>query len=141
MYLKLKMKQNTKKLSVIRLMEYRDNAVKRNEIHRFSFWCAEKFGISPRGIYEKLRWNRTKKWEWEGVENCVREYMPEWDGDLAGFWQGCSRSRNLFAAFMADKQMSYATVWKRFGKCDFSEMELKGIKSVYREYRSLQENN
>lgn len=132
---------NIKKVSVIRLKEYKDSAVKRSKIYHFALWCADKYHISPRGIYEKLRRGRTKRWEWEGIENCVREYKPGWDGDLKRFWDEQERSRCIFSVFMEDKDMSYSTVWKRFSKPGFSEIEMRGLRSLYKEYMASEKTN
>lgn len=121
-------------MSKIRRSTYKRLAVKRKMLYQFSFWCADKYGISPRGIYEKLRRGRTKIWEWEGILNCIKQHEPEWEGTAKEFWD--SHPHSSFATFMGTKQMSWVTVWKKFEEDNWSDMEVRGIKNVYREYRS-----
>lgn len=53
------MEENIRKVSKMRISTYRDIAVKRGRVHRFSKWCAQKYKTSWRGIYESFRDSNT----------------------------------------------------------------------------------
>ena len=123
------MEENIRKVSKMRISTYRDIAVKRGRVHRFSKWCAQKYKTSWRGIYESFRDSNTPLWKIEGMENCVREFKPSHKGSLRMFWKKCVKNR--FAEFMVEKNCSRVTLWKRFQANDWNELEKKGIKAIY----------
>lgn len=127
------MKRNVRKIPRIRISTYVVSAAKRGRIHRFSKWCAERYGISWRGVYESFRGSNTPLWKREGIVSCIKEY----DSGKAGlspceFWNLCTRSR--FSDFMSTKQMCRSVVWKRFTADDWNELELQGIRNVYQDW-------
>lgn len=123
------MEENIRKVSKIRLLAYTDSAVKRGTIHRFAKWCAERYNISWRGIYESFRGANTSEWKREGMINCIKEFNPEHQGSLKDFWDGCSK--NKFADFMISKGICRNTLWKKFSTDNWTELEVKGIKAIY----------
>lgn len=123
------MEENIRKVSKIRLLAYGESAVKRGRVHRFSKWCAGRYNISWRGIYESFRGSNTSAWKLEGMESCVKEFDPRHRGSLRKFWKNCVKNR--FAEFMTEKGICRGTLWKRFATNDWNELERKGIKAMY----------
>lgn len=123
------MEENIRKVPKVRLLAYADSAVKRGRVHRFSKWCAGKYKMSWRGVYESFRGLNTPLWKVEGMENCVKEFNPKHKGSLRKFWKGCVKNR--FAEFMEQKDICRSTLWKRFQANDWTPLEKKGIKATY----------
>lgn len=123
------MEENIRKVSKMRLLAYADGAVKRGRVHRFSKWCAERYNMSWRGIYENFRSVPPLRWKWEGMESCVREFRPGHKGTLKDFWNSCTK--NHFVEFMKDKDISRGTLWKKFDADNWTDLEKKGIKATY----------
>lgn len=123
------MANRIRKVSKMALMGYSTTAVKRGRVHRFSKWCAERYNMSWRGIYECFRKSNTPLWKLEGMENCVREFNPSHEGSLRMFWESCVK--NHFAEFMVRKNCCRGKLWKKFQADDWNELERKGIKAMY----------
>lgn len=69
----------------------------------------------------------------------MAEFMPEYEGRLCDFYKTLSK-KSLFAQYMKDKGMSTSTVYERFRRFDFSEIELKGFEKIYKEYKEQMED-
>ena len=124
------MKENIRKIKKSAICGGPHSAVKRGRAHRFSKWCAERYNISWRGVYENLRHTDPLRWKWEGMDSCVKEFCPEHNGTLREFWNGCKK--NHFVEFMKDKDICRMTLWKKFNDDQWTELERKGIRSMYR---------
>ena len=123
------MEESLRKVPKMRLLAYAGVAVKRGRVHRFAKWCAKKYNISWRGIYESFRGSNTSDWKWEGMHACVQEYDPRYKRYSKKFWEECKK--NMFAEFMSTKGMSRGTLWKRVSADSWNALELKGIKATY----------
>lgn len=134
------MKENVRKVRKTRINTGTYNAVKRKKVHRFARWCEQQYGTNWRGIYENFRTNIFKAWKWEGIQNCIRQFDPEFIGTPAELW--ASVKRNAFCEFMDTKNMSRMTTWRRFSADDWTDLELVGIRDVYscwiKEYESVE---
>lgn len=105
----------------------------------FSRYLVDKYAMSMSTAYQKIRNNRVKQWELIGISGCVAEFMPEYEGELCDFYKTLSK-KSLFAQYMKDKGMSISTVYERFRKFDFTEIELKGFNEIYKEYKKQMED-
>ena len=132
------MKGNVRKVRKTTIYSGAHNDEKRGLIHRFAKWVEDMYGIPFRSTYDKLRENRIKEWEDVGIAQCMNEYgFIGTPGDL---WKKCAR--NTFCEFMAAKQMSRMTVWKRFGADNFNGLEIIGIKNAYCRWKeNIEPNN
>ena len=127
------MEGNIRKMSRIRISTYQNAAVKRGHVYRFCCWCSQAYGEKWRGLYENFRMGLFKRWKWEGIENCMREYDPEFRGTIREFW--CKHKSNRFYDYMSRKDMSRMTTYRRFNADDFTDFEFKGIRKVYTEWQ------
>lgn len=125
------MEEKTRKVKKTTINGRSSRAAKRGRVHRFAKWVEEKHGVPFRSMYAKLRHGRVKTWEGSGIVRCMDEFG--FHGTPGELWSKCIRNR--LCEFMEGKQMSRATVWKRFGADDFTELELKGIAAMYRYWR------
>lgn len=125
------MEEKTRKVLKTTINGRSRRAAKRGRAHRFSKWVEGAYGIPYRSMYEKLRHGRIKTWEGAGIIRCMDDFG--FHGTPEELWQRCVRNR--FCEFMEERQMSRATVWKRFGAADFSSLEMEGISAVYRRWR------
>lgn len=126
------MTEHSKKVRKTTISGGSHHAVKRGRIHRFAKWTEEFYGIPFRGMYEKLRRGKIKKWESVGITRCLQEYG--FHGSPGELWNVCIR--NKFCAYMETRQMSRMTTWKRFSANDFSELEMNGIRETYIYWRT-----
>lgn len=125
------MEEKTRKVRKTTINGRSFRAAKRGRVHRFAKWVEENHGVPFRSMYAKLRNRRVKTWEGAGIVRCMDEFG--FHGTPGELWNKCIRNR--LCEFMEEKQMSRATVWKRFGADDFTELELKGIAAMYRYWR------
>lgn len=96
----------------------------------------EKYGMPIQTAYAKLRLNRIEKWEWEGIENCMREFLGRDLPDiLDGFFDSIPNKWELMR-FMAQRSMCERTSFIRFGKMNFKPWEMKGIRNIWDEFVS-----
>lgn len=133
------MKENIRKVKKSRIYTGLHGAVKRGEFMRFSRWCDHRYGTRWRGIYENFRMGVFKRWKWEGIESCIREFCPGFEGKPEDLWAIAKKSH--LCDFMGKKDMSRMTVWKRFTAGDWTELELRGIRSVYQEWKEASGEN
>lgn len=112
----------------------------KNKWIRLSFtrFLQSQFGLNVQTAYGKLRRGRVRKWELVGIEHCIREFNPDYVGDLKDFLES-TESKTKFYAFMEKEyEMSAKTAFVRFQQFKFSELELKGINAAYDEFIALQ---
>lgn len=100
----------------------------------FSRYLVERYGMSMSTSYQKIRQNRVRPWEVEGIERCIEEFAPDYNGDLSCFYENLS-GKKQFMCFMNERGMSSHTVRERFRKFDFTEIELRGLGDIYNEYK------
>lgn len=102
----------------------------------FARYLYNSYGMPIQTAYGKIRINRIERWEWEGIENCVREFLggnlPE---NLNGFFDKIPSKRELMR-FMSQRSMCERTAFRRFGKMDFKPWEMKGIRNIWDEFAS-----
>lgn len=122
------MEGSVRKVRKSRISTGMHGAVKRGRIHRFSKWVEKTYGLKWQTMYEKLRRRRIKRWELEGLTACMEAFG--FHGSPSELWNKCKR--NAFSDFMESMQMSRNTVWKRFSADDWTELELRGVRSIYR---------
>lgn len=103
----------------------------------FTRYISEKYDMPISTAYSKIRLTRIEKWEWDGIENCIREFL---DGtpprDLNSFFDDIPNKWE-FMRFMAQRSMCERTAFLRFTSMNFKKWELKGIRAIWEEFLSL----
>lgn len=122
------------KVPSVGLLPYKILSIERCKFIHLSRYMGSHYDCSFRTIYHKLRENRVKKWEWMGIENCIRDYMPEYRGPLADFWNFVP-ARWKFIGYMTERGMSAMTVYHHFTDFDFKDWELKGISGIVEDWK------
>ena len=89
-------------------------------------------GMSCTACFYRFTRDGFKIWEYEGIENLIKEYEPLFTGDIKLFWENLY-SKKDFLDFMESKAMSRCTVNTRFSSFNFKDFELKGIKRILEE--------
>lgn len=86
-------------------------------------------GMSYTACFYRFTRDGFKVWEYEGVENLIKEFNPDYSGDIRFFWSQLE-SKKDFLDFMESKAMSRCTVSTRFSNFNFKDYEIIGIKKV-----------
>lgn len=128
------MRKGIVKVPVMGLLPYKELSIEKCRFIYLSRYMSERWEVSFRTIYYKLRENRVKKWEWMGIENCIRDYMPEYQGQICDFWNAVPR-RWEFIHYMTERGMSAMTVYRHFTNFDFKGWELKGIAQIAEDWK------
>lgn len=104
----------------------------------FSRYLVDRYGMSMSTAYQKIRLNRVRRWEVEGVEKCLRDFDPDYDGRMEDFFENVHR-KGKFIEFMKERGMGEHALRTHFRNFDFTELEIRGLESVYKEYRKQME--
>ena len=104
----------------------------------FSRYLVEHYGMSMSTAYQKIRLNRVRRWEAEGVEKCLIDFDPDYEGELKDFFSGV-RKKGEFIEFMKERGMGEHALRAHFRNFDFTEVELRGLESIYKEYKKQME--
>lgn len=104
----------------------------------FSRYLVDKYGMSMSTAYQKIRLKRVRRWEVEGMEKCMREFDPEYKGKLEDFFSSV-RVKGEFIEFMKERGMGERSLRSHFRSFDFTEIELRGMESIYEEYKKQME--
>lgn len=104
----------------------------------FSRYLVEHYGMSMSTAYQKIRLNRVRRWEAEGVEKCLRDFSPCYEGKLEDFFPGLPHKKE-FIEFMNTRGMGEHACRTHFRNFDFTEVEIRGLEAIYKEYRKQME--
>lgn len=104
---------------------------------RFTHYISQEYDMPISTAYSKIRLTRIEKWEWDGIENCICEFLggtppKDFDSffdDIPNKWE--------FMRFMAKRSMCPRTAFLRFTNMKFKAWELKGIRAIWEEFLSL----
>lgn len=100
----------------------------------FTRYLVEQYGMSASTAYPKIRTSRFRKWETVGISDCIALFSPEYSGEAKDFYNSLP-DKGSFQKFMSEKMgMGGRTVSIRFRAFDFSEVEMKGLNNIYKEY-------
>lgn len=123
-------------------MEIRTLSEKKNRKTRLRFtrFLVSRFGMSIPTAYGKLHKSRVRRWELLGIENCIRTFSPEYEGELKDFIQGLESKHQFYAFMEKECGMSIKTASIHFPLFDFTELELIGFQAAYDEFQESQGN-
>lgn len=128
------MEKRTVKVPIMGLLPYKQISIDKCKFIYLSRYMNMEYGIPVRTMYYKLRERRIKKWEWMGIENCIRDFMPGYTGELADFWDAVP-GRWKFIDYMSEHGMSAMTVYRHFAGFNFKEWELIGLSRIVDDWR------
>ena len=106
---------------------------------RFTRFLVNRYGENFQRIRGKLYSSRIRKWELVGIESCILEFSPEYDGEMKDFLATTDRKTKFYYFMELECGMSTRTAFVRFQKFNFSELELKGLNAVYAEFQDFKE--
>lgn len=99
----------------------------------FTRYLVEKYGMNVQTAYGKLRRMAVRRWEAEGIRRCIHGFDPGYTGKPEDFWDGLEDKR-AFISFMDEQMgMGACTAERRFGRFDFTPLEVKGLDEAYGE--------
>ena len=119
-------------MKISTLSEHRSRNVRLS----FTRYLVTQYGMNQQTAYGKLRTARVKKWEISGIERCIRQFAPDYQGEMKDFYSSLSK-KTEFCQYMNDKmEMSIKTVSSRFRRFDFTKIELDGLESIYHKFEN-----
>lgn len=116
------------------LSPYKELSLERCKFVYLSRYMKEHYGIPFSTMYNKLRSSKVKRWEWMGIENCIRDYMPDYSGKLDEFWNMVP-GRWKFIDYMTERGMSAMTVYRYFGEFKFKNWEVIGLARIVEDWK------
>lgn len=106
----------------------------------FSRYISKNYGMHVQTAYGKIRFSRIQKWEWDGIEKCIKDFLGrELPENLDSFFDEIPCKWELMR-FMAQRSMCERTAFLRFSRMDFKPWELKGIKHIWEEFIAQNEH-
>lgn len=92
-------------------------------------------GMSYTACFYRFTRDGFKVWEYEGIDNLIKEFSPDYVGDIRMFWDSLI-SKKDFMDFMETKAMSRCTVSTRFSSFNFKDYEIVGIKKLVEDFEN-----
>lgn len=97
----------------------------------FSFF--ERFGMKRGTVYNRFFRDGFKPWELTGIESCITDFCilndMEQPSEIKGFFNSCE-PKESFVLYMAEKDMSRSTVFKKFPVWSFKDWQLLGVEAL-----------